>query len=39
MNFTKILIKFQKKGCSGIIPFVSVGKKQIHKYMQYTWEG
>ena len=27
--------KFQQKGYSGIIPFVCVGKEEIHKYMQY----
>ena len=27
--------KFQKIGYSGIIPFVYVGKEEIHKYMQY----
>ena len=27
--------KFQKKGYSGIIPFVYEGKEEIHKYMQY----
>ena len=27
--------KFQKKGYSGIIPSVYVGKEEIHKNMQY----
>ena len=27
--------KFQQKGYSGIIPFVDVGKEEIHKYMQF----
>ena len=34
MNFKKMLINFRKK-VSGIIPFVYVGKEEIHKYMQY----
>ena len=33
MNFKKMLINFRKKGDSGIIPFVHVGKEEIHKYM------
>ena len=28
--------KFQKIGYSGIIPFVYIGKEEIHKNMQYT---
>ena len=35
MNFKKIHIDFQKRDCSGIIPFVYEGKEEIHKYMQY----
>ena len=34
MDFKKML-KLQKKGYSGIIPFVHVVEKEIHKYMQY----
>ena len=28
-------INFSKKGYSGIMPFVYVGKEEIHKYVQY----
>ena len=35
MNFKKLLINFRKKGYSGIIPSVGIGKEEIHKYMQY----
>ena len=35
MDFKKMLINFTKKGDSGIIPFVYVGKKEILKYVQY----
>ena len=31
-----MLIHFRKKGYNGIIPFVYVGKEEIHKYMQYV---
>ena len=31
-----MLIHFRKKGYSGIIPFVYVGKEEIHNYMQYV---
>ena len=30
-----MLINCSKKGYIGIIPFVCLGKEQIHKYMQY----
>ena len=35
MDFKKMLINFRKKGYSGIIPFVYVGKEEIHKFLQY----
>ena len=35
MNFKKMFINFRKKGYSGIIPFVYVGKGEIQKKMQY----
>ena len=34
MNFNKMVINF-RKGHSGIIPFVYIGKEEIHKHMQY----
>ena len=34
MVFRKMLINLRKKGNSGIIPFVYVGKVDIHKYMK-----
>ena len=34
MGFKKMHVKFRKCD-SGIIPLVSVGKEDIHKYLQY----
>ena len=34
-EFLKNAHKFQKICYSGIIPFGSIGKEEIHKYMQY----
>ena len=35
MNYSNKCHKFQKIGYIGIIPFMYVGKEEIHKYMQY----
>ena len=35
MNFKKMLINFRKKGYSGIILLVHVGKEEILKHIQY----
>ena len=35
MNFLKNAHKFQKISYSGIIPFVYIGKEEIHKHVQY----
>ena len=34
MNFEEMLMNF-RKGYSGIIPFVYIGKEEVHKYMHY----
>ena len=34
MNLKNMLINFRKKGYSGIILFVYLGKEEIHMYMQ-----